>query len=165
MTDRMKESLFSALGDLEDAVVLDLYAGSGSLGIEALSRGARQATFVESARDAIVKLKENIETTGFEDTAEVMWAEVKPILDNHSTERKDVIFVDPPYNMAADKVLFNLEQLVMGGYLADKGKVIVQRNGKENPLVPFGLKLVWEREFGQSKLYIYEHEDEEEESE
>lgn len=162
MTDRMKESLFSALGDVTDFEVLDLYAGSGALGLEALSRGAKHATFVESARDAVVKLKENIEATGFESEAEVVWAEVKPTLDAHAEDRKDLIFVDPPYNMPADKVLGNLEQLVMGGYLSDEGRVIVQRNGKENPLEPFGLQLVWEREFGQSKLYIYAHEDEDE---
>jgi 16S rRNA (guanine966-N2)-methyltransferase len=164
MTDRMKESLFSALGEISGAVVLDLFAGSGALGLEALSRGAKKATFVESARDAVVKLKENIETTEFDNESEVLWAEVKPILDNHATERKDLIFVDPPYNMPAEKVLGNLEQLVMGGYLSDDGRVVVQRNGKENPLKPFGLQMVWEREFGQSKLFIYTHEDEEEES-
>jgi 16S rRNA (guanine966-N2)-methyltransferase len=63
MTDQMKESLFSALGSLEAALVLDLYAGSGSLGLEALSRGAKKAYFVENARDAIVKLEQNIETS------------------------------------------------------------------------------------------------------
>ncbi len=64
MTDRMKEAVFSSLGELDGLKVLDLYAGSGSLGLEALSRGASKATFVENAREAIVKLEENIQTTG-----------------------------------------------------------------------------------------------------
>nr|MBA2599858.1 RsmD family RNA methyltransferase [Actinomycetota bacterium] len=66
MADRMKEALFSALGETDGFRVLDLYAGSGSLGIEALSRGAVSAIFVETARDAIVKLEGNVEATGFE---------------------------------------------------------------------------------------------------
>src|SRR2546422_4468577 len=77
MTDRMKESLFSALGEVDGARVLDLYAGSGSLGLEALSRGAKKATFVENARDAIVKLEQNIQTTGLKRRSEVLWSDVQ----------------------------------------------------------------------------------------
>jgi 16S rRNA (guanine966-N2)-methyltransferase len=112
MTDRIKESLFSALGDLTGLTVLDLYAGSGSLGLEAISRGARSVTFVENSRDAIVKLDENIAATGFESQSEVLWADVTHTLGNHAEDRVDIIFLDPPYSMSADEVLSNLESLV-----------------------------------------------------
>ncbi len=92
MTDRIKESLFSSLGDLEDRVVLDLYAGSGSLGLEALSRGATSATFVENARDAILKIEQNIDACGFEDRSDVQWMEVQSMLGRPATQRHDLIF-------------------------------------------------------------------------
>lgn len=160
MADRMKESLFSALGDLEGLNVLDLYAGSGSLGLEALSRGAKRATFVESAREAILKLEQNIETCGFEDRSEVVWSDVQSALARPAGERVDLIFVDPPYAVTVDAVQRDLEALVMGGFLTDDGRVVVHRQMKESRLRPLGLHLVWERGYGQSNIYVFAHEEE-----
>ena len=161
MTDRMRESVFSALGDIEGAVVLDLYAGSGSLGLEALSRGATKATFVESSREAIVKLNQNIEATGFEDRSDVMWAEVGLMLGRHAVERVDLIFVDPPYSTNPAVVRSDLEEIVMGGFLSDEGRIVLHRPANESALRPLGLRLIWEREFGQSRVTVYTHEEEE----
>jgi 16S rRNA (guanine966-N2)-methyltransferase len=160
MTDRIKESLFSALGDVDGLSVLDLYAGSGSLGLEALSRGAATATFVENARDAIVKLEENIMTTGLGGRAEVLWADVVSTIAKDASQRVDLIFVDPPYSTSPQSVLADLETLVTGGWLADEGRVVLHRPSKERKLQPFGLKVMWEREYGQSVLSIFTHEDE-----
>jgi 16S rRNA (guanine966-N2)-methyltransferase len=161
MTDRMKESLFSAIGDVDRKSVLDLYAGSGSLGLEALSRGADKATFVESARDAIVKLRENVEATGLEDRSEVVWSDVQQVLMRHPDDRIDLIFLDPPYSTPPDSVLRDLESLVTGGFLADEGFVVLHRPARERSHKPFGLQCIWEREYGQSALYIFRHEDDE----
>ncbi|MGH2754616.1 MAG: 16S rRNA (guanine(966)-N(2))-methyltransferase RsmD [Actinomycetota bacterium] len=163
MMDRMKESVFSALGDFEGLTILDLYAGSGSLGLEALSRGAKRAVFVENARDAIVKLEQNIEATGLGDAAEVIWADVKATLERNPDDRIDVVFLDPPYNVPPGSVRTDLEALVMGGFLADTGRIVVHRPAKENPPDPLGLKMLWEREYGQSRIVVFTHEDEEEE--
>lgn len=160
MMDRVKESLFSALGDLGGRAVLDLYAGSGSLGLEALSRGAKRAIFVENAREAIVKLEQNIEATGL-DGCEVTWADVKSTLKRPPDDRFDLIFLDPPYNVASESVRGDLEALVMGGFLSDEGRIVVHRPNKEKILEPFGLQLVWEREYGQARLMIFAHEDDE----
>lgn len=160
MTDRMKESVFSALGDLSGHKVLDLYAGSGALGLEALSRGAEKATFVESAREAIVKLNQNIEETGFEDKAEVVWGDVRLILGQTAAERLDLIFLDPPYSVATTAVLEDLEAIVMGGFLSDDGRVVVHRAAKDSRLNPLGLEQVWQRDYGQSHIYVFCHEEE-----
>lgn len=160
MTDRMKESLFSALGDLTDLKVLDLYAGSGALGLEALSRGAKKATFVENARDAIVKLEENITATGFGASSDVIWADVPQTLSRQAKERVDLIFVDPPYNVPVAKVAADLEAIVTQGFLSDEGRVVVHRQAKEAMLRPLGLQLEWKREYGQSRIYVFVHEDE-----
>lgn len=161
MMDRMKESVFSALGDFEGLKILDLYAGSGSLGLEALSRGAERAVFVENAREALLKLEQNIESTGMKDRAEVMWIDVKASLQSIPDDRFDMIFVDPPYNMPLASVRADCEALVMQGYLSDEGKIVVHRPAKEANLEPLGLALVWERDFGQSRVYVFGHEEEE----
>lgn len=160
MTDRMKEAVFSSLGELDGLVVLDLYAGSGSLGLEALSRGAKSARFVESARDAIVKLEENIETTGLGSKAEVTWADVATTLGLGADERVDLVFLDPPYSMPLAGVRTDLEALVMNGFLSDEGRIVVHRPGKEGKLKPLGLQLMWEREYGQSRILVFSHEEE-----
>ncbi|MQB00448.1 MAG: 16S rRNA (guanine(966)-N(2))-methyltransferase RsmD [Actinobacteria bacterium] len=160
MTDRMKEALFSALGEVESAKVLDLYAGSGSLGLEALSRGAKKATFVENARDAIVKLESNIDTCGLKRKSDVVWSDVSHFLNRPASGRMDLIFVDPPYNVTPASVQGDLEALVMNGFLADEGRIVVHRPEKESALKPLGLQLMWDRAYGQSQLYIFGHEEE-----
>jgi 16S rRNA (guanine966-N2)-methyltransferase len=161
MTDRIKEAVFSTLGDVSGLEVLDLYAGSGSLGLEALSRGAARATFVESSREAIMKLNQNIEATGFEERSEVVWADVNFMLGRHAPGRIDLIFLDPPYSTSPTSVQSDLEAIVMGGFLADVGRVVVHRPARERQLRPLGLRVIWEREFGQSHIAILTHEEDE----
>jgi 16S rRNA (guanine966-N2)-methyltransferase len=162
MTDRIKEAVFSSLGDLDDDVVLDLYAGSGSLGLEALSRGARSATFVENAREAILKIEQNVEACNFGDRSEVQWVEVQSMLGRPATQRHDLIFVDPPYAQSVEAVRRDLEALVMGGWLSDDGRIVVHRMSKDFKLDALGLQVVWQRTFGQSTVLVYTHEEEEE---
>lgn len=159
MTDRIKESLFSALEDLTGLKILDLYAGSGSLGLEALSRGAKKSTFVEKERDAIVKLEDNISATKSSRRSEVIWSDVKHMLSRGAEERVDLIFLDPPYAMPVASVSQDLETIVTGGFLSDDGRIVVHRPAKESKLKPLGLKLQWDREYGQSRIYVFTHED------
>jgi 16S rRNA (guanine966-N2)-methyltransferase len=159
MTDRMKESIFSSLGDLAGLEVLDLFAGSGSLGIEALSRGASHAIFVENAHEAVARLRHNLEATGLEESAEVLWTEVERVLEQRSVGRVDLIFVDPPYSATSAGVQAVLEEIVMGGHLSDDGRVVVHRPKKDTPLRPLGLELRWERSFGQASAYVFGHEE------
>ena len=95
--DRVKEALFNILQfDLEGRVFLDLFAGSGQIGLEALSRGAKRAVFVYSAKASCGVVLENIHTTGFENEAQVMNAEYASYL-LRCTETFDIAFLDPPY--------------------------------------------------------------------
>ena len=101
ITDRAKESIFNmlvSLGGVDDAVVLDLFAGSGSFGLEALSRGARRVTFVERDRRALAALRANVERLGFGQRATVIGAPVEVALAGLGPA--DIAFCDPPY--AAD---------------------------------------------------------------
>ena len=159
MTDRMKEAVYSVLGEVEGLRVLDLYAGSGSLGLETLSRGAKSAVFVDSARDAVVSLEANIETTGLGKKSEVVWADVASTLSRPPDDRMELIFVDPPYSMLPGVVQETLEAIVMGGFLADEGRIVLHRPQKERQLRPLGLALSWERDYGQSTVQIFLHEE------
>ena len=98
-SDRVRESVFNmlfSLGATEDSRVLDLYAGSGALGIEALSRGAKSCVFVERDRSAIEAIHENLETLGFEDRATVVQTDVFTWVERND-EAFDLVLADPPY--------------------------------------------------------------------
>lgn len=114
MTDRVKESLFSHLHQRPaGAVVLDLFAGSGSLAIEALSRGAGRAVLVESSRAARAAARENLRRCGLAERAEVVACEVKRFLERAQPAAPfDLVFVDPPYSMEDEDLVELLESLV-----------------------------------------------------
>ncbi len=152
MTDRVREALFSSLGSaLADARVLDLFAGSGSLGLESLSRGARSVVFVEQGRAALDALRRNVIKVGL--GGEVRRGDVNRFLD-HCPVGFDVAFVDPPYALSlasVEKVLCKLEPL-----LETDAKVIVHRRvGEDPPAGPEGIVLVGERVYGDSRLWTY----------
>lgn len=97
-TDRIKETLFNILQpELPDAVFIDLYSGSGAIGIEALSRGARHAYFVENNRNALACIAENLQFTKFADRATVLKQDVLSALAGIHEKEADIIFMDPPY--------------------------------------------------------------------
>ena len=114
MTDRVKEALFSALGPQLYGVVLDLYAGSGSLGIEALSRGAAFAHFVESSPLAIKALRQNLEATGLLERARIHRTSVSAFLRRPPVESGtfSLAFMDPPYKLDNEKLSRELEGLL-----------------------------------------------------
>ncbi|MBR5337647.1 MAG: 16S rRNA (guanine(966)-N(2))-methyltransferase RsmD [Lachnospiraceae bacterium] len=98
-TDRIKETIFNIINDeLYEAVFVDLFAGSGGIGIEALSRGAKEAIFVENNRRAISVIKENLEHTHFEDKAKVYFGDALSVIPRlREYPHIDVIYIDPPY--------------------------------------------------------------------
>lgn len=96
-TDKVKESLFNIIQfDVEGALFLDLFAGCGQIGIEALSRGARQAVFVDKSKRSIDVIRENLKTTGFEKKAAVINSDSVSFLSRRN-EKYDIAFLDPPY--------------------------------------------------------------------
>lgn len=100
-TDKIKETLFNMINfDLPGACFLDLYSGSGAMGIEALSRGAKSATFVDNNSKATAIVKENVQHCGFEEVAEVITADATSALRRLNTSNKfyDFVFMDPPYD-------------------------------------------------------------------
>ena len=123
-TDRVKESMFNILQfDIEGSRVLDLFAGTGQLGIEALSRGAAAAVFVEQRRDAAALVRDNLRLTGLADRARVVNGEALSYLAS-AGERFDIIFLDPPYAAGLWKPV--LEAVSRFDILSDHGIIICE---------------------------------------
>jgi 16S rRNA (guanine966-N2)-methyltransferase len=123
----VRESVFNSLGQYFDGgEVLDLYAGTGALGIEALSRGCERAVFVERDGRAIAAIRNNLRRTGFEARSEITRGEVGRVLDRMLTEGRlfSLIFLDPPYRIAATEVGGVISRL--GALLAPGGRVVIE---------------------------------------
>lgn len=152
MTGRARESLFSILSArLADASVLDLYAGSGSLGLEALSRGARTAVFVERDRKAAALIAENIDTVGL--GGKVMNTTVTKAV-SRLAGTFDIVFVDPPYADGDDSVAATLAALEP--VVADRGLVVLHRQRRSVTVVPDFLSSVDERHYGDAVVTMME---------
>jgi 16S rRNA (guanine966-N2)-methyltransferase len=154
--DRVREALFSILGDVETLSVLDLFAGSGALGIEALSRGAARAVFVEYAPQALAALRSNIEALGIgRDRAEVraIDARVAARTARARAEKYDLVFVDPPYRQA--DALGRALSESLAALLAPGGRLVGESDRRE-PLT-LGLPVVDERRYGDTLIRIHEH--------
>lgn len=150
-SDRAREGMFSSLltlMDLEGARVLDLYAGSGALGLEAISRGAEAATLVENDPAALKALTSNAQTIGAE--AEVVPEDVLAFLERPPSPYQLVV-LDPPYEVDADPVL----QLLLP-WLADEAIVVLERRTRgPEPQPPTWLEAVRSRRYGEATLWYF----------
>lgn len=153
-TDRVREALFNMLAarlDFDGLRVLDLYAGSGALGLEALSRGAGSVTFVEQDRRAAEVIARNIETVGLPG-AVLRRVPVATALAGAGTPM-DLVLADPPYDLGAAEVEAVLEALDRGGWLAAGAVVAVERSAHAARLTwPAGWAVWPERRYGDSRI-------------
>ena len=151
-SDRVRESLFATLGDVSDAAVLDLYAGSGALGIEALSRGAACVVFVERAAQIASVLRRNLEALGLVDRSRVLRADAVRGIRTLAREGAgfDLVLADPPY--AADALAALLPELAGAGILHAGATLVVERRRRHAVPVVVGLALVDHREYGDTVL-------------
>jgi pantetheine-phosphate adenylyltransferase/16S rRNA (guanine(966)-N(2))-methyltransferase RsmD len=153
-SDRVRESVFNSLGQFFDGDVLDLYAGTGALGIEALSRGSERAVFVEKDRRALGVIRENLQRARVADRAEVVAGDVGRVLDRMLTDGRqfNLIFADPPYRIAATEVEGVMSRL--GALLAPGGRVVIE-SGEDPAAGTIGKKGVTRR-YGGTYVTILE---------
>ena len=155
-SDRVREALFSMLGPLdEDTRVLDLFAGSGALGIEALSRGAAEATFADDDRRAIAVVRANLEALGAgRDVATTHRADARAVLRDARTrlDAYDLVFLDPPYPLAQE--LGEALQDDLHAVLAAGGRIVTE-SGRRQPMTLDRLTLAKERRYGITMIRIY----------
>jgi 16S rRNA (guanine966-N2)-methyltransferase len=157
ITDRVKEALFNILSvDIEGANFLDLFGGTGSVGIEALSRGANYACFIDKNRKAYETIKTNLEQTGLVDKAEVFLLDAFVYLKKTIDRKFDYIYVAPPqYKDLWSKALMALDSLP--DIIASDGWVIIQIDPMEySPLELLNLKEFDQRRYGDTLLIFYQ---------
>ncbi|MEA2207853.1 MAG: rRNA (guanine966-N2)-methyltransferase [Solirubrobacteraceae bacterium] len=155
-SDRVREALFSMLGDVAGAHALDLFAGSGALGIEALSRGAAEAVFVERNPLALRALRANLDSLGLAPPrASVLAGDALSALRStrKAKETYDLLFIDPPYSQARD---WTAElSAALSPLLRPQARVVVESD-RRAPL-RLGLELERERRYGDTSIRIHRH--------
>lgn len=156
-SDRVREALFSRLEHLdvlEGAAVLDLYAGSGALGLEAGSRGAASVVLVESDRTAAAVARRNAEQTGIPGVL-VRNATVERALATAPAAPVDVVFIDPPYDIGEDVLERVLTDLVEQRWLSGHALVVIERSSRSpEPRWPDGLEPEGERRYGETRIWF-----------
>jgi len=159
--DRVKEALFSMLlsrfGSFDGIYVLDLFAGTGNLGIEALSRGADTAVFVDSHRQSQDIIRANLALTGLSARSSLLPLDALTALKRLSREHRlfDIIFMDPPYH-ELDLIQEVLGELSRNRLTSEQGIVIMESSGKMVPALPENLTLLETRLYGDTAIHILE---------
>ncbi|WP_448061424.1 16S rRNA (guanine(966)-N(2))-methyltransferase RsmD [Cellulomonas hominis] len=155
-SERVREALFSRLehlGVVDDARVLDLFAGSGALGLEAVSRGAAQAVLVDAARAAADVCRKNVRTLGVADRVTVVTERAERYVTRPVATPWDLVLVDPPYDVADDDLTGILAAL--GPEVAPDGVVVVERSSRTPaPTWPGALTALDTRPYGETHLHL-----------
>lgn len=158
-SDRVREALFGRLEHLDailDARVLDLFAGSGALGLEAMSRGAASAIFVESDRRAAEVIRRNAAELGL--PAQVRESRVSQVLTGPPPHTMHLVLIDPPYAMPDDEIAALLLALVTGGWLEGECVVLLERSTRSpQPPWPSELLALESRSYGETTLWFAEY--------
>ncbi|SNS30155.1 16S rRNA (guanine(966)-N(2))-methyltransferase RsmD [Rhodococcoides kyotonense] len=156
-SERVREALFSSLDsrlDLDGAVVLDLFAGSGALGLEALSRGASSVLLVESDARAASIVRDNVSGVGL-GGATVRCAPVSAVLSAPADRRYDLVLADPPYAVTESAVEKMLRDLLAGGWLAPEAVVVLERSSRSPATTwPDGLVPEKVKKYGETRIEI-----------
>lgn len=152
--DRVKESLFNILGPrVIDAVVLDGFAGTGNLGLEALSRGAKFSYFVEQDKEAFNCLSQNIKALGYEEKSKAIKGDLLKILPGLK-EQFDIVFLDPPYGKELEKLA--VSEILKLNLLKENGLIIIETAAKISLNLNYkNLMLIREAKYGSTLLGFY----------
>ncbi|GAB2629630.1 16S rRNA (guanine(966)-N(2))-methyltransferase RsmD [Prescottella soli] len=156
-SDRVREALFSSLDsriDLEGAAVLDLYAGSGALGLEALSRGAEHVLLVESDAKAAAVIKQNVTAVGLPG-ASVRTAPVAAVVGGAAEREFDVVLADPPYAVTEESVTAALTALLANGWVGEGSVVVVERSSRSPETTwPEGMRAERVKRYGETRIEL-----------
>jgi 16S rRNA (guanine966-N2)-methyltransferase len=153
-SDRAREAAFNLIGPVDDASVLDLFAGSGAMGLEALSRGAATAVFVENDREACRAIDRNLEKLRLTGARVIQQDALRALASEAATgHRYDLVLVDPPYEMFSS--LENGLSAYLPAVLADDGLVVVETGAKDEPDLPPLTKRT-SRRYGSARITLFE---------
>jgi 16S rRNA (guanine966-N2)-methyltransferase len=151
-SDRVRENTFNLIGPVDGAAVLDLYAGSGALGLEALSRGAASVVFVETDREAVRAIERNLDKLRLTGARVVAHSVTTVLAQEAAAGRKyDLVLVDPPYEMTDHAPLARYLPKV----LADNGVLVFESAARREPELP--LEISKSRVYGSTRVTLFEH--------
>lgn len=152
--DRVKESIFNIIqSEIDGAQVLDLFAGSGAIGLECLSRGAEKAVLCDKSKEAIEIIKKNIEKTHMEEKAQVFNTDFETCLEKVKAQQFDIIYLDPPY--ATDYILKSLKKIIEFGIIKKESIIIIETDDEKRILREIeniGIKIVDKRKYGRATI-------------
>jgi 16S rRNA (guanine966-N2)-methyltransferase len=153
--DRVREAAYNLIGPVDDATVLDLFAGSGALGLEALSRGAQRVTFVESDPEAVRAINRNLDKLRLTGAIVRQEDALRALATDAAAGRRyDLVLVDPPYEMFS-KLQTKLARH-LPAVLAPDGLLVVETSAREQPELPLAIRT--SRRYGAARLTLFEHE-------
>lgn len=156
---RVKESLFNIIqNDIEDSTVLDLFSGSGAIGLEFLSRGAKRAVLCDSSKDAIKIIKQNVQKTHFEEKVEVYNMEFTKLVERLQNQKFDIIYIDPPY--ATDFIKISLEKIIEYELVNENTKIIVETDDETrilNQIEKMDVEITDKRKYGRATIIFLKY--------
>lgn len=157
--DRVKESLFNIIqNDIEDSTVLDLFSGSGAIGLEFLSRGAKRVVLCDSSKDAIKIIKQNVQKTHFEEKVEVYNMEFTKLVERLQNQKFDIIYIDPPY--ATDFIKISLEKIIEYELVNENTKIIVETDDETrilNQIEKMDVEITDKRKYGRATIIFLKY--------
>lgn len=151
MSERIRQAMFNSLGSMEDLEVWDAFAGSGSLALEAVSRGAKYALATDKDRAAISILKENVAELKVEESVQIVAANARAWSSTNPEKKFDIIFCDPPYNDLQLSTVFGLSK-----HLKPKGLMVLSQSGRDRVTSANGVVVVDNRNYGDATLVYYQ---------
>ena len=157
--DRVKESLFNIIqNDIEDSTVLDLFSGSGAIGLEFLSRGAKRAVLCDNSKDAIKIIKQNVQKTHFEKISEIYNMEFTKLVERLQNQKFDIIYIDPPY--ATDFIKISLEKIIEYKLVNENTKIIVETDDETrilNQIEKMDVEITDKRKYGRATIIFLKY--------
>lgn len=157
--DRVKESIFNIIQkDIEDSTVLDLFAGSGAIGLEFLSRGAKRAVLCDNSKDAIKIIKQNVQKTHFEEKAEVYNIEFIKLIERLQNQKFDIIYIDPPY--VTNFIKISLEKIIECKLINENSKIIVETDDETrilNQIEKMDVEITDKRKYGRATIIFLKY--------
>ena len=152
--DRVKESIFNIIqNDIEDAEILDLFAGSGAIGLEFLSRGARNAVLCDKSKDATEIIKRNVQKTHMEEKTQILNLDFETCLDKVKNRQFDIIYIDPQY--VTKYILKSIEKIIAQGNLKKEGIMILETDDEQRILREIEseeVRIVDKRKYGRATI-------------
>lgn len=157
--DRVKESIFNIIqNQIQDSVVLDLFSGSGAIGLEAASRGAKKVIMCDNSRDALKIITKNIEKTHLNKKIELYNTDYQQCLKKIANQKLDLIYLDPPYD--SDMIKQSIDTILKLKLLKDTSLIILETDDKKkilNDVKDFNLKIIDERKYGRAEIIFLKY--------